>query len=507
MTKTNGASAGTSARLTRSARSVRKRMRDGTLVSLAGSVVSKIVGALTAITIARLLGPTDLGVYAILASVMSVATVAAGFSSQRAVVKYTAGLSSTHPESIPQLYETAWTLSVFGGVTCAGVLFLVAPWLANEVFRLAQLRDLVWIASLSLIISAPAIPIWASLQGFQQFGQLNARAIALSAMNAAVVIPAVVLWGLRGVAISFPLVSMLSLWMNWRLGRRLFSEYQFTLRLRPSRVWVRKVLGYSLPAFGAALVAAPAFAVANSLLALNAGFTQLGLFLAAASLSDYLLFLPTTISISMVPIVSELSENQPARAAKVVTATMRLSLLATTFFSFALLVFGGPTIQLLYGPSYLGASAVFALLVPAMFFATIAHVVGFQLSGLGKTILDFEFTVVWMTAFMGTGWILIPRYGLEGLALSYLVSYVVYAGVSLGYAHFRLGVSVKRLRAIALLGIASLPIGAAAPTFLSDTFFLYTTGVLGLAAISITGFLLLDPLERDSMRVWRRVFQ
>src|SRR5207244_12649487 len=111
--------------------------------------------------------------------------------------------------------------------------------------------------------------------------------------------------------------------MTCRVGRRLFSDYHCTRRRRLSRVWVRKIMGYSLPAFGAALVAAPAFAVANSLLALNAGFTQLGLFLAAASLSDYLLFLPSTISISMVPIVSELSENQPARAAKVVTATMR----------------------------------------------------------------------------------------------------------------------------------------------------------------------------------------
>src|SRR5207247_3449482 len=176
-------------------------------------------------------------------------------------------------------------------------LFALAPWLANDLYKLPALRNLLWIASASLLVSAVALPMAASLQGFQKIGLMNLRSVATSLIGAGMVVPLVALFGLAGVSAALTANSIVALGASWRLSSKFLRVKGVTMRMRPDRYWTPRILRYSLPSLGASLVVSPAIVATSSLVVVYFGFPALGMFSVASSLAEYLLFLPAPISV------------------------------------------------------------------------------------------------------------------------------------------------------------------------------------------------------------------
>jgi O-antigen/teichoic acid export membrane protein len=177
------------------------------------------------------------------------------------------------------------------------------------------------------------------------------------------------------------------------------------------------------------------------------GLAQLGVFAAAFSWGNAVLFLPSQIAAPALPILA----HTAAAGDRAGLATMLRSItLATAGLSVAVaipLMLLSEPIMAAYGPGFVVGSPVLLVVLVAYCIASFSGLFRSILAATGRMWWQLAHSVIWGAALLAAFGVLSPR-GALGLALSYLVAYsvvVVTQGASVWTA---LGRAVRSSRAV-----------------------------------------------------------
>jgi O-antigen/teichoic acid export membrane protein len=367
----------------------------------------------------RLLGPEQLGMCHLALTATTVAASLAMLGLTSALVRYvslsvsrrdTAGLWGTLQVGLglPAI------VSVFAG---AGLFALAGP-IAGYVFREPRLVPLLRMVSLAVPFFALGETTAAATQGFKkmQYAAI-ARNISQPLIRLVLLVVLAIIVGLnsaRALATYTIAVIAVAVMLLYFLNRL------FSLRrpLREGRRDTREMLGFALPVYLSGLIGTFGGNVKTVLLGALNTVTSVGIFVVADQVNVIGRLFHGSITAASAPIISELYDRgereQLGRFYQTVTKwTFTLNL---PMFLIVLL-FPGPILSI-FGKSFMDGATALVILAWANLVDTGTGICGLMIDMTGNTPLKLVNSLVTFVLVIGLDVLLIPRWGLIGVAVA-----------------------------------------------------------------------------------------
>lgn len=479
---------------------LKARLFRGAAYSLAGLLTTKAILVVNSIIMARLLGRESLGIYSIYVNLTSVVALFATLGVSSAVVKYVAEFDKKDPRKLQDIISISAAVVSVSSVLVAFVYIISSHSIAVNVYGNAALETLILIGSIGLVLGSIVSPFVSMVQGFQQIKDLNLRRILAALVSVPVTLLSIYFFGLNGAVMAGVFNSIVLAVVFWGIIRRLMTDRGVRLRIPRDRNLTKSVLNYAFPAFGSALMVVPAILVVTSMLVSVQGWEEMGLFRVAQGLAGYLLFVPSAIGIAFIPMLAETHASSPERISSMVARVFRMTLFITLPVALVLALFSKSIIPILYGSEYSGAWQALLLMSLATFLLSAGAVIGQLLAGIGKMWQGLGLNAIWMVVLISSSYLLISDFGVTGLALAFVVAYVVHTVAQVTYTTRCLQIRYEGLGVLLLVAFGgfsvSIPI-----VFLTDGLMLYMLSAIVMAVLVLVEYSLMSDYEKNAMKV------
>lgn len=378
------------------------------------NIAATLLGLLTGVMLARILGPEGRGA---LAAIQNPATILFGVGAL-GITTAAAYFSGRDPRLAGSLMTTALVALLLWSIPLVAIAYLLMPSLLN-----AQSASVIHYAQIYLLIIpiqfAIGVPFWV-LQGLGEFKLWNIlrfqgpiawlAVIGLAWVLGRVTVEAISLFYLAVmffVACVFVMVAI----------RRIPPPHQPELARMPA------LLRYGLPTSLTVVPQQLNLRLDQLLMATFLSADVLGLYVVAVAWSGA--FSPLLTSVSQVVFPRLAATHDKQVQAETLHRTLRLSMLSVAMLTIALLAVTPFLLPLLFGAAFVPAVPAALILIVAAAMANFNQVAGEGLRGLGvpKLPMVAEFIGLGTTVIMLA--LLLRRYELMGAAIASLASYLV----------------------------------------------------------------------------------
>lgn len=395
----------------------------GIFWNLISALASQGFPMIAMIITARLLGTVTYGQLGIVNSTIILFSTFAGLGLGITATKYIAQLHQTDPERTGRIMGLNNLFGVASGVVMCITLFIIAPWLATNTLAAPELTNALRIASLLLIFNTLVGIQSGSIAGFGAFKDLARIAILQGIISASLTITGVYFFGLIGAVTAMVINSIINLIIYKITLNNLLKLFNITIDYLQS--WQEKdvIWKLSFPTMITGVMVGPVVWIANTIIINTVGgYTQLGIFIAADQWRTALIFLPAVIGGVLLPMVSANvnKKNKALETVNLLASWVIVIIIALPLISFP------EIIAFFYGQDY--STTVFLQSLALMMFVSclISYHEGIARKLVAKNLMWWGFlnNLTWGLCFLVS--ISILKYmGALGLALTYLISYVI----------------------------------------------------------------------------------
>lgn len=410
------------------------RLARGMFWSTAGGVISRVLTLVATILIARLLGKTVYGEFGMIQSTVGMFTVLAGFGLGDTATKHVAEFKQSDPCRAGRILGLSGLVASGTGGSMALVLFFFAPWVAEQTLNAAHLADVLRIGAVILFINAVNRAQIGALSGFEAFKPIAYVNVLVGLFSLPTLVFGAWFGGIRGAVCALAINLSLSWLLNHLALRQQarLHKVPFTLK-QCGREWP-VLWKFSLPAFLAAGVGAPAAWACNALLVNQPdGYAKMGIFSAASQWLTLLLFIPGLLSQVMLPIFSQqLSQNDVRQSKKTLVFAIKVNLLVVLPLVLAASI-ASPYIMSLYGEEFRGGWPVLIAVVLTAGILSAQVPVARIIQASGRMWIWFSICLGQSVSYLAISALLI-HFGALGLASARAIAYGLQAGVMLAFA-------------------------------------------------------------------------
>lgn len=477
-------------------RSFLKKVAIGGSITLASLITVKAMALLNSVIAARLLGPSDYGAFSVIANLQNFAVIIACTGVPLALAKYISQWRGVDESVARDIASALMRVLVISALVAGLVYFMIAEWIAVDVYDDANLTWPIRLSSLFVVASSLNVAFTSVAQGCLRISGL-AKANAFVAIIAQpLTLTLILFFGLFGAILAQVCATAVSVLLLWSISS---STLRFSLvgfRRKAASFGNGIALSFALPAFLSSLLLVPAYWFGRTVLALNWGFDSVGEFQVAESLSQLMLVIPAAVSIPLLPLISEMHSREPHMVGSSSSSLLRASLfvvIPAVILSLPLLNF---FIGLLYGTDYENASETTALMFASSTFVALSTVMSTVVIGMGRMWAGFAMNCVWAAFFFTLVLLIVPLQNSEGLATTYLVSYAAYFTILLAYFRRKLGMRLGWLPLPVSLFIMYLIAHVTVLSSQSIIIGITSACAAALAALIVTYRLVMTPEER-----------
>ncbi len=481
-------------------KNVGRRYVQAALYSCLGGIVSRVLYGFTPIVLAISLEPTEYGIYALVISSVAMVAGLSHLGQNTALPKLLPEYSVKDPSRGGAILANT-VLLVLGAllVVCLAFYFL-SGWIASAIYRRAFLTAVFQFSALivlSMALFNLASSVAAGLQDFQSYSRAQVvRAAALLGLSWV----GVQLFGLQGALAGQLLASLLGLALLAGAGLRL-ARALFPGAVRPvlSGPILGEIFSFAFPGFLISLLFSAAYWWANTFLARQAGFEQVGLFGVAFALAQLVMLVPSNLSIPAVSFMAELhSASDFGEFVRLVSTNLRLIWALTLPLAVGFAIFAQMLIKIFFGPAYVAAVPLALLMTFVALLMVINNVIGCAIVSSGRIWHGFGINLFWLVLFIAAGLFCIPRWGGMGLAVAFATSYLLFTvGLAL---YCRAVLEMVYEKVVWLTVLSGAGFAAASVVFTWQGTFLYAAALLILLAlVGFEWIWVCDASERDTL--------
>jgi len=418
---------------------IQRRFAHGVAWSLVGGALAQGGPLVASILLARLIGAVGFGEYGIIQSTISLFGVLAGLGLGLTATRYIAELTSTDPERVGKIISLSLWAGCSSSALCAGILYAVAPYLADHVLNAPHLLSCMRFAS-GLLFANCIVGIQAGiLQGLEAF-RTAAAAASLRGLLAVPLIPlSAFWWGLPGVMAALIVTTAAS---------AAYSQVAIVRHCRGAGIPIPLTGGasesgllwhFAFPVLLSSLSVVPMTWFAQALLVRQrSGYSEMGIFNAASQWRSAVAFLPTLMSQPVLPLLANLyGRHDHGQYISLLGTNVKITLLTAVAVA-APFCLVSRWIMAMYGPGFSQKWAVLVLLSLASVLNAYSAALGQAIQSTGRAWTSLSLNAIWGLSFLACSLWLVPRYAALGLAAGFLVSYMVHSLSSTIYVALRL---------------------------------------------------------------------
>jgi O-antigen/teichoic acid export membrane protein len=386
------------------------RLRTDVFVTFGGKAATLFFGLVTAAIIARHLGPSGQGLFAVAYSLTLMLVQVGGLGLTTANPYFAA----RRPGAIPRIIANALWLAALLGVAlvAAGILIKAAiPGL---------LEGLDWTPLLVTLAGIPgalaALFLQSVLLGEGRMVAYNAIEVTQAALT---LVALAACYAFFDVGLTGTLVVL-------GAARYVAAAAYFLILSRRTRVvstpdpgLARSMLRYGFRVYVAILVSF--LVIRLDLLLVNAylGQTEAGLYSVAATLADGMFVLPTVIGLNLLPRVAR-GDPTDASAEVFRSVAVLYGLLCLLTVPVA-----GPVIRLFFGERYVGATSLYYWLLPGIFCLGMLTILSHHFAGRGYPPQAIAFWLFGLALNIALNLVFLPGRGAWVAALTSSITYAV----------------------------------------------------------------------------------
>jgi O-antigen/teichoic acid export membrane protein len=401
--------------------------------NMAGNVGTLAVGFVASIAVARLLGPADRGVLALVTYAVGIVLAFAGLGLPYAVLFLA---SKREAQRGPLLGNSLAWGGLLAIVFVPAFALLAAP-LANAFSK--GVGEAAWVVGGVLVpLTFLDWSIHNQLFGKLRFGLLNLLLVMsrLVSLAAIVVLVGVLDLGVPG-ALSASIAAALFM---------IVSSLAVVLRdVRPQvdRALFRRMLSYGTRVMTGSIFGIATYRVDLLVLQFYVPLSDVGYYVVAQLVAE----LATTAASAFQTSLTTLSSRYESdvRQADVTVSALRHHGALTALAICANVVVGTLVILFAYGPEFRPALVPMLILLPGMWFLANATVVAGDLRGRGRPGLTSVLGGLTVAVMIALDFALIPPLGVNGAAIASLLAYTFYGLLSLAALSRVVDVSVRTL--------------------------------------------------------------
>ncbi|MDG6925613.1 MAG: oligosaccharide flippase family protein [Nitrososphaerota archaeon] len=364
---------------------IAQRSIRGSFALFAGNFLSTIVSFVVILFIARLLGPSNYGVYTLCVLLPNFLLNFLGFGVSSGITRYAAyHLSQGQPDDARRMTMTGAIFIMLFGTALSVLDFLIAGFVATSVFNRPEIAPLLRFSSVFILAQAVFQSGTAALLGWSYMGKIGITTIAQSVLRLAIVAPLLlagyeVYGALVAYAASVVLGGLLAYALLWRGMRG--TGYSLSGFGRD----VATLLSYGRELFVGALAANFSAQYVVAILAIIASNAYVGYYQSASNFVTAITLTSGAITQALFPAFAHLggAGSDVSRAFRLAVKYMGF---AVTPIIFLLMGASLQVIRLPLGPSYSSAAVLLTLLAfsnVSMLFGT--GVLPSFFNGLGRT--------------------------------------------------------------------------------------------------------------------------
>lgn len=403
------------------------------------SVANIVIGLARSKVMALLLGPSGLGLVALLLNVVSTGAVVAALGINQPAVRDLAEANGRDDAvAVARIRAAIFRLTALLAVVGGGAFWLLRGPIARTVLNDAGLAPTLGWLALAVALTVISGSQMALLNGYRRIGDI-ARLQVLSALLSTVAGVAVLaVYGERGVIayiVAAPAAAVvIGLWATARLPRPAPISAQ-TLRTAPAS----HAIGWSMVRLGASfmlagLVQMAGLLVIRVIVLRHLGPPALGDFSAAWMISmTYVGFVLQAMGTDYLPRLAAVVDA-PATVNRMVNEQTEIALILAAPVLIGVQAAAPWLIHLLYSSEFSGTTAILRWQILGDVLKIVSWPLGFILIATrrGKTFLAAE--AASMAVFVGVVWALVDAFGVAATGFGFVVTYVCYIPIVFGLA-------------------------------------------------------------------------
>jgi O-antigen/teichoic acid export membrane protein len=464
------------------------RLARGAFWSLAGTLISRGLGLLAGIFVARLLGKQGYGQLGVVQSTLGMFGILAGFGMGLTANKHVAEFRKSDPARAGRIIGISSLVAWGTGGLMTLILFFLAPWLSRTTLASPEMGGLLQAGALLLLFGGVNGAQTGALAGFEAFKAIARVNLIAGLVAFPTTLVAAWFWGVTGSVWALVANLAINCTLNFIALRQEASRAGVPLSYRRCRQEWPILWRFSLPAvLGGALTGPVTWAVNALLVNQPDGYAQMGIYNAVVRIK---IVPDMVLGMMLAPLLPILSEKYAAGDVqgyqKTAKSAIILALLVTGPFAF--LQIAAPTLTMLpYGHGYAGHDAVVQWMMAELAILGLFTPIAQMVTSMNKMWFGFGFNLAWSLIYGILAWVLVPRFGVAGLAASPILAHLLCLGPSLYYIHRQ----ERRFLVGVPLGTMALMLCAFAGLIFVCEYLFSIYIALGVAVTACAGLLLL----------------
>lgn len=419
------------------------RLARGALWSLIGAVLSRGLGLLASIFVARMLGKDVFGALGIIQSTVGTFGVIAGFGLGLTATKYVAEFRENDPSRASRILALSAVVSWVTGILAATVLFTQAPWLAAKSLAAPHLFRELRVGALLVLFGAVNGAQTGALAGFEAFKRIAQVNFWAGVANFPCLTIGCWLGGLPGAVWGLTASQAIGCGLNrWALAQEA-RQHKVALWSPKWPAEAAILWRFSLPAVLATMFIVPSLWFCQSLLVRSvSGYNGMAEYSVGAQWRMLVQYLPGLLCAAYLPVAASVSVNRAPRLRKLMLANAGFGagLAAVT----SLVVFlCSPWILSAYGPGFATAKWVLCLMLLAGVVDSANTILMQTLMASDRAWLRLLSNSLWALLLLTTAWLLVPRYGAIGLAAAVFTAQSIHLCVQVPIALYATRVAAR----------------------------------------------------------------
>lgn len=402
------------------------RLIRGTFWSLVGAVLSRSLGLLSGILVARIISKVGMGELGIVQSTVgmfsTLAGLGLGLTATKHVAEHRAGNPMLVGETIGLLSLISWT----SGLVMTVVIFFLSPWLARHTLAAPQLTPELESGSLLLLFGVINGVQTGILSGFEAFKSIARINLFCGLASFPIMVGGAYFGGLPGAVWGLVASLALNCGLNFLGVRREAKASGVVVTYRHVHKHWGLLWRFGLPGMLSGLISGPVnWGTGTWLVNQPGGYGEMGILNATSSWFQAVAFLPNLLGQVLLPI---LAGYWAANNRHGLNRALWLATWANVIIVLPVVALGcgfSHYIMGLYGPGFAQGWPVLAMTLLSAAVLMIQGPITDRLVATSKMWAYFLAHIIWAMVFVMGSYLWIPAHGSAGLALGRLFAYTI----------------------------------------------------------------------------------
>lgn len=406
---------------------VGRRLASGSFWTFTGTACAKLLVLISGIICAHILTKEEYGEFGMVRSTINMFVAFGSAGLGLTATKYISEYRFSDTSKIYSIYCLTNGFAIVTGVLVSAVVLFLADYLAETTLSAPHLANPIRVGALLLFVTVLNGAQNGTLSGFENFKSIAFNNLYGSFAESVFMLIGAYYWGVFGAVLGFGAGYVV-----------LFVANRFSIRKDLKKVGIKDtgfhvnkedyslLYKFSIPASLAGIMVGPVYWAVKALLVRYDGYTELAVYEASDYWKTIILFIPSSLSQIILPILSSVANIDTSKFWRVFKINLGLNV--TISFLLALgISLASPWIMGSYGESYSGHTIPLVVLAFSTVFSSASSVVGLSITSRAKMWVGLLFNFIWAILLLSFTYLFMKMgLGASGLAWAILTSYFIH---------------------------------------------------------------------------------